>query len=75
MIATVRLDNHLEKILNNLTNNLHKKKSDIIREAIELYALNLEKNKENRILQAIKKTKEADKKLNNEFETVVSDAL
>ena len=37
MTASVRLDEKLESKLNNLANTLHKKKRDIIREAIEQY--------------------------------------
>ena len=35
MTVTVKLDEKSESKLNNLANTLHKKKSDIIREAIE----------------------------------------
>ena len=75
MTATVRLDNRLEEILNNLANNLHKKKSDVIRDAIEFYASNIEKSKKNKILKAIEKTKDVDKQLNSEFEEAIDDAL
>ncbi|MEA1916811.1 MAG: ribbon-helix-helix protein, CopG family [Campylobacterota bacterium] len=75
MIATVRLDNTLEEKLNNLAKNLHKKKSDIIRDAIEFYAINVEKNQKSRMLKAIEKTKEADKQVNIDFEGTISDAI
>ena len=61
MIATVRLDNKLENILLNLSKNLHKKKSDIIREAIKFYAKNIDNEKKSRILTAVDKTKDIDK--------------
>ena len=61
MVATVRLDNTLEDILSNLSKSLQKKKSDIIREAIKLYASNVENNKKSRILNAVNKTKDIDK--------------
>jgi len=61
MVATVRLDNTLEDILSNLSKSLQKKKSDIIREAIKLYALNVQNNKKSRILNAVNKTKDIDK--------------
>ncbi len=75
MTATVRLDDKLEAILNALSNNLHKKKSDIIREAIAFYAQNIEKGKKNRILSAIEKTKKADKKESVIWEETLSDGI
>ena len=75
MTATVRLDDRLEETLNTLAKNLHKKKSDVIRDAIDFYATNIEKDKKTRILKAIQKTKNADKQLNNDFEGTISDAL
>jgi predicted DNA-binding protein len=75
MTATVRLDETLEKKLNDLAKSLHKKKSDVIRDAISFYANDVEKNKKSRILKAIEKTKDADKKVNDAFEGTISDAL
>lgn len=75
MTATVRLDNTLEEKLNNLAKTLHKKKSDVIREAINYYANNIEKTQKSRMLNAIEKTKEADKEVYDEFEGAISDAL
>ena len=62
MTATVRLDEKLEFKLNNLANTLHKKKSDIIREAIEQYVTSVEKEKKSKLQLAIEKTKDIDKK-------------
>jgi len=45
MTATVRLDDNLEEKLNNLSNRLHKKKSDVIRDAISFYFSNIENTK------------------------------
>jgi predicted DNA-binding protein len=75
MTATVRLDNHLEEKLNALAKNFHKKKSDIIRDAIEFYAINMEKSQKTRILNAIEKTKQADKQLSDDFEGVTGDSI
>ena len=58
MVATVRLDEKLEYKLNNLVNMLHKKKSEIIREAIEQYANSVETVKKTRFQMAIEKTDE-----------------
>ncbi|CAA6799605.1 MAG: Unknown protein [uncultured Sulfurovum sp.] len=56
MVATVRLDSELEATLNNLSKRFHKKRSDIIREAISLYAKTLEDTKKSRLHSAIDKT-------------------
>jgi len=75
MTATVRLDNNLEEKLNNLAKSLDKKKSDVIRDAIEFYATNVEKNRRSRMLNAISKTKDVDKELISDFEEVIGDAI
>ncbi len=75
MTATVRLDEVLEEKLNTLSNTLHKKKSDIIREAISFYAKSIENKKKNRILHAVEKVKEADKKEYKSMEGTISDGI
>ncbi|MCF6245443.1 MAG: ribbon-helix-helix protein, CopG family [Sulfurovum sp.] len=75
MTATVRLDDALEKTLETLSKKLHKKKSDVIREAITFYANNIEKNKKNKLLLAIKKTKDADKRINHSMEDTLVDGI
>lgn len=75
MIATVRLDESLEKTLDTLSTKLHKKKSDIIREAITFYANNIDKNKKNKLLLAAKKTKDADKYIYDEMEGTLHDGI
>ncbi|HHO42851.1 MAG TPA: ribbon-helix-helix protein, CopG family [Epsilonproteobacteria bacterium] len=75
MVATVRLDDVLEDKLNSLANTLHKKKSDVIREAIEYYAKSVEKRKKSRILKAVEKTKNADRDEYENFEGTLSDGL
>ena len=62
MIATVRLDENLENTLNRVSKILDKKKSEVIREAIIFYSQKVEQNKKNRLLNAIEKTKDIDKK-------------
>ena len=54
---------------------LHKKKSDVIREAIEFYASSVESHKKSRILLAVEKTKEADKEVHKHFEGTLNDGL
>ena len=60
MVATVRLDNELEAILNTLVKQLDKKRSEIIREAISFYAKVIEGRKKHRLQQAIEKTARSD---------------
>lgn len=75
MVATVRLDENLEKTLNRVSEILHKKKSDVIREAIEYYAKSVEKSKKSRILKAVEKTKNADRDEYEVLEGTLSDGL
>lgn len=75
MTATVRLDKSLEEKLDFISQTLHKKKSDIIRDAISYYAEMLENSQKNRILKAVTKTKDADKIENELFEGTLDDGL
>lgn len=75
MTATVRLDKTLEEKLDFIADTLHKKKSDIIRDAIAFYADSIQNSQKNRILKAVAKTKEADKAENVEFEGTLDDGL
>ena len=75
MTATVRLDDVLEEKLNNLSKTLHKKKSDVIRDAINYYAKDVENSKKSRILNAVEKTKEIDKNEYKDLEGTLSDGL
>jgi predicted DNA-binding protein len=75
MVATVRLSNELEKTLENISKSLHKKKSEIIRDAIEYYAKSLEDSKKNRIKNAIEKTKVNDFKEYKTFEDTLDDGI
>ncbi len=75
MTATVRLDDALEDKLSRLSTILHKKKSDIIRDAIRFYAQNIEKDKKSRIQKAIEKTKNGDKNILNDFEGTLYDGI
>jgi len=75
MTATVRLDEALEIKLERIAKTLHKKKSDVIREAIEFYATSVESEKKSRILLAVEKTKEADKAVYEGVEGTLNDGL
>lgn len=75
MVATVRLDEDLENTLNKVSKILHKKKSEVIREAISYYAKNIENDKKSRILKAVDKTKMIDKKEFNDFDGTINDGI
>jgi len=75
MTATVRLDDVLEDKLTRLSTVLQKKKSDIIRDAINFYAQNIEKDKKLRIKKAIEKTKNVDKNEFNDFQETLDDGI
>ena len=75
MIATVRLNAELEETLNSVSKSLHKKKSDIIREAILFYAKSLENNKKNRLQNAIKKTTKRDFNEYKNMEDTLNDGI
>ena len=75
MIATVRLDENLENTLNRVSKILDKKKSEVIREAIIFYSQKVEQNKKNRLLNAIEKTKDVDKKYFEDFEGTTNDGF
>ena len=75
MTATVRLDETLENTLYRLSTVLHKKKSDVIREAISFYAQNIDNQKKSRMLDAVKKTKNIDKDEFKDFNGVLDDGI
>lgn len=75
MVTTVRLNDTLEKKLDNMSKKLHKKKSDIIREAISFYSDSLESSKKSRLQSAIKKTVKKDLDVYNSIEGSLSDSL
>jgi len=75
VIATVRLDKELSDKLNTLSIKLKRKKSDIIREAIKLYAKETEKKYKSRLLKAVDKVKDADLKEYNSLEGTLNDGI
>ncbi len=75
MVATVRLNDELEEILNSISKRFHKKKSDVIREAITFYAKNLEKTKKTRLQKAVEKTYKEDFKEYKKMEDTLDDSL
>lgn len=75
MVATVRLNSDLEAVLNSLSKRFHKKKSDVIREAISYYAESLEENQKSRIQKAISKTGVSDFKEYKKLEATLDESL
>ncbi len=75
MVATVTLDENLENKLNSLAKILNKKKSEVIREAIEYYAKTIENEKKSRIAKAVEKTKTKDFDLYKDYEETLNDSL
>ena len=75
MLATVRLNSEMEEILNSLTQRFHKKKSDVIREALRFYADELNKNQKTRMQKAMQKTAKSDFKEYKELEETLDDSL
>jgi predicted transcriptional regulator len=75
MVATVRLDTELSQTLDDLVSIVKKKKSDIIREAIKMYAQNLENSKKSRLRKAIDKSLKADFQEHQDMEDSLNDGL
>ncbi|WP_457744631.1 ribbon-helix-helix protein, CopG family [Sulfurimonas sp.] len=75
MLVTVRLNSEMEDILNSLTQRFHKKKSDIIREAIRFYADELNKNQKTRMQKAMEKTAKSDFKEYKTLQDTINDGL
>ena len=75
MLATVRLNSEMEEILNSLTKRFHKKKSDVIREAIRFYADELNKNQKTRMQKAMQKTAKSDFSEYKTLEESLNDGL
>ncbi len=75
MVATVRLNDELEELLNSISKRFHKKKSDVIREAIRFYAQDLQKSQKTRLQKAMSKTMKEDYKVYKELEDGLSDGL
>jgi predicted DNA-binding protein len=75
MVATVRLNSELEELLNSISKRFHKKKSDVIREAIRFYAKDLESTQKSRMQKAMQKSAQSDFREYKEFEDSLNDGL
>ena len=75
MVATVRLNSELEELLNSISTKFHKKKSDVIREAISYYANALETKHKTRMQEAMSKTMKSDFKEYKNMDESLDDGL
>ena len=75
MIATVRLNEEREDKLSYLAEILHKKKSDILREALDYYAIYIFEQKKAKFKQTIDKVKQADLQEYKTYEGTIDDGL
>ena len=75
MIATVRLDEDHESKLKKVSEILHKKKSDVLRDALDFYADHVLNEKKQRILDAVAKVKAADAMESEALEDTINDGL
>ena len=75
MILTVRVDDEINKSLENIKKRLHCTKSEIVREALELYLKKIEKDKERKIENAIKKCARKDFDVYKEFESILDENI
>ncbi len=75
MVTTVRLDERREKMLKEIAQKLHRKKSEIIREAIDFYAEHVLVERRKRMESAVKKVGNADAREAAELEGTLDDGL
>ncbi|MEA1891232.1 MAG: CopG family transcriptional regulator [Campylobacterota bacterium] len=75
MVATVRLNSEMEELLNSMSLKFHKKKSDVIRDALTFYAKSMKDTKDAKLLKAIEKTKDADYKEHKDMDNTLDDGL
>ena len=75
MVTTVRLDERREKMLKEIAQKLHRKKSEIIREAIDFYAEHVLVERRKRMESAVKKVGTADAREAAKLEGTLDDGL
>lgn len=75
MVTTVRLDERREKMLKEIAQKLHRKKSEIIREAIDFYAEHVLVERRKRMESAVKKVGTADAREASKLEGILDDGL
>jgi len=75
MVTTVRLDEKRERILKEMTERLHKRKSEVLREALDFYAAHVLNTRKQRLLDAVEKVYEADIEEMEKWEGTLDDGL
>ncbi|NPA29206.1 MAG: ribbon-helix-helix protein, CopG family [Epsilonproteobacteria bacterium] len=75
MVATVRLDEAHEKLLNEMAEKLRCKKSDVLRRALDFYAGQVLHERKRRMESAVMKVCRADHKEVETLEGTVGDGL
>ncbi len=75
MVTTVRLDEKREDKLSQIADILHKKKSDVLREALDYYAEYILEQKKEKFKQVVEKVKQADLKEHKNYEGTIDDGL
>ena len=75
MVATVRLDERHEQLLNEVADKLHKKKSEILREALDYYAQHILDAKRRRIRESALRIRNAERNEMDIWEETIDDGL
>lgn len=76
MILNIQIDKESELKLDNISKVLHQSQNDIIKSATDVYFKTVqENNKKNKILNAVKKCKNDDINIYNDFESSINDNL
>ncbi len=75
MTTTVRLDVKREEKLSKISQMLNKKKSDVLREALDFYAKHILDEKRAKFKKVIDKVKDADFKEHKDMEGTLDDGL
>ena len=75
MTTTVRFDEKRLEILEKMTTILHKKRSEVIREALDYYAAHVLRSRDRRIAEAVKRVAEADAEEMKIWDETVDDGL
>ncbi|WP_187647259.1 ribbon-helix-helix protein, CopG family [Nitrosophilus labii] len=75
MILTVRIDDDINILLEDITRSFKKTKSEIVREALNNYLKEIKHNKEEKIKKAIDKCAKKDMKVYRDFEGILDENL
>ena len=75
MVTTVRLDKERERLLEEMAKKLHRKKSEVLREALDYYAQHVLNERKRRMEEAVSKVCKADAEEAGAWEGTVGDGL